>query len=251
MIEGVLRHCTEMEVEKNYVDTHGQSVVAFAFCYLLGFELFPRIKDIYSQKLRLPDMDLASELKNLEPILAKRSINWDLIRQQYDQMVKYATALRLGTADTEAILKRFTKQNVKHPTYLALCELGKVVKTIFLCKYLSDEAMRIEANSGLNVIENWNSANDFILFGNGREFASNNIEHQEITSLCLHLIQNSLIYINTLMFQDILSRKKWLDLMTAEDFRAITPLEHVTPYGSFNLNMNNRIHIGESSRGNA
>ena len=161
--------------------------------------------------------------------------------------------MRLGTADTEAILKRFTKQNVKHPTYLALCELGKVVKTIFLCKYLSDEAMRIEANSGLNVIENWNSANDFILFGNGREFASNNIEHQEISSLCLPLIQNSLVYINTLMFQDVLSRKKWLDLMTPEDFRAITPLiyEHVTPYGSFNLNMNNRIHIGESSRGNA
>lgn len=251
MIEGVLRHCTEMEVEKNYVDTHGQSVVAFAFCYLLGFELFPRMKDIYAQKLRLPDMDLASELKNIEPILAKRSINWDLIRQQYDQMVKYATALRLGTADTESILKRFTKQNVKHPTYLALCELGKVVKTIFLCKYLSDENMRVEANSGLNVIENWNGANDFILFGNGREFASNNLEHQEITSLCLHLIQNSLVYINTLMFQDILSRKKWLDVMTPEDFRAITPLiyEHVTPYGSFNLNMKNRIHIGESSHG--
>ena len=32
-----------------------------------------------------------------------------LIRQQYDQMVKYATALRLGTAETEAILRRFTR----------------------------------------------------------------------------------------------------------------------------------------------
>src|SRR6478736_6013604 len=37
MIEGVLRHCTEMEIEKNYVDSHGQSEVAFAFCRLLGF----------------------------------------------------------------------------------------------------------------------------------------------------------------------------------------------------------------------
>ncbi|MEM7175181.1 MAG: Tn3 family transposase [Chlamydiota bacterium] len=251
MIEGVLRHCTEMEVEKNYVDTHGQSVVAFAFCHLLGFELLPRIKNIHSQKLRLPETGLAASLDHLEPILAKRSINWDLIRQQYDQMVKYATALRLGTADTEAILKRFTKQNIKHPTYLALCELGKVVKTNFLCKYLSDEKMRIEVNRGLNIIENWNGANDFILFGKGREFASNNLEHQEITALSLHLIQNCLVYINTLMFQDILSKKKWLDVMTPEDFRAITPLiyEHVTPYGSFKLNMKNRIHIGESSYG--
>jgi TnpA family transposase len=32
-------------------------------------------------------------------------------------MVKYATALRLGTADAEAILKRFTRHNLHHPTY--------------------------------------------------------------------------------------------------------------------------------------
>src|SRR4051812_7790597 len=38
MMEGVLRHCTEMEVEKTYVDSHGQSAVAFAFCRLPGAE---------------------------------------------------------------------------------------------------------------------------------------------------------------------------------------------------------------------
>ena len=51
MIEGVLRHCTEMEVEKNYVDSHGQSEVAFAFCRLLGFHLLPRLKALHAQKL--------------------------------------------------------------------------------------------------------------------------------------------------------------------------------------------------------
>ena len=33
MMEGVLRHCTAMEVEQHYVDSHGQSEVAFAFCH--------------------------------------------------------------------------------------------------------------------------------------------------------------------------------------------------------------------------
>jgi hypothetical protein len=55
-------------------------------------------------------------------------LNWDLVRQQYDQMIKYATALRLGTAETEAILRRFTNQNVQHPTYKAFAELGKAIK---------------------------------------------------------------------------------------------------------------------------
>ena len=51
MIEGLLRHCTEMSVEKNYVDSHGQSEVAFAFCHLLGFDLLPRLKGISKKKL--------------------------------------------------------------------------------------------------------------------------------------------------------------------------------------------------------
>ena len=57
MIEGVLRHCTEMAVEKSYVDSHGQSEVAFAFCHLLGFELLPRLKGLARQKLYRPEAE--------------------------------------------------------------------------------------------------------------------------------------------------------------------------------------------------
>ena len=105
MINGVLRHCTSMEVQKNYVDSHGQSEVAFAFTHLLGFQLMPRLKRMKVQKLYRPHVGQADAYPNLQPILT-RPIKWDLIRQQYDQMVKYATALRLGTAETEAILKQ-------------------------------------------------------------------------------------------------------------------------------------------------
>ena len=55
MIEGVLRHCTEMAVDRQYVDSHGQSEVAFAFCRLLGFQLLPRLKAIHRQKLYRPE----------------------------------------------------------------------------------------------------------------------------------------------------------------------------------------------------
>jgi TnpA family transposase len=48
MIEGVLHHKTDMEVQKNYTDSHGQSEVGFAFCHMLGFELLPRLKAIAS-----------------------------------------------------------------------------------------------------------------------------------------------------------------------------------------------------------
>ena len=115
MIEGVLRHCTEMEVEQQYVDSHGQSEVAFAFSYLLGFDLMPRLKAIASQKLSRPHPGNADAYPNLQPILTQ-PINWGLIRQHYDDMIKYTTALRLGTAEPESILRRFTRNNVQHPT---------------------------------------------------------------------------------------------------------------------------------------
>ena len=132
MLEGVLRHATDMEVEKNYVDSHGQSEVGFAFCHLLGFQLLPRLKHLKHQKLYRPDKGEGQPYPNLLPILT-RPIHWDLIAQQYDEMMKFATALRLGTADAEAILRRFTRDNASHPTYQALKELGRAVKTIFLC----------------------------------------------------------------------------------------------------------------------
>lgn len=97
-----------MEIEKNFVDSHGQSEVSFAFCNLLGFNLMPRLKAIHSQKLYRPDIGISEAFPNLKYVLI-RSINWELIRQQYEQMVKYATALRLGTAETEAILKDLLK----------------------------------------------------------------------------------------------------------------------------------------------
>jgi TnpA family transposase len=236
-----------MSVNRQYVDSHGQSVVAFAFCRLLGFELLPRLKAIHKQKLYRVENGAGYDYPNLQLIL-KRAIDWKLIKQQYDQMVKYATALRLGTAETEAILRRFTRHNLQHPTYKALTELGKAIKTIFLCRYLHGIELRREIHEGLNVIEHWNSVNGFILYGKGGEFATNNRADQEITMLCLHLLQLCLVYINTLMMQQVLGEPAWYERMQPEDFRALTPLvySHVTPYGTFQLDMNKRLVIEQA-----
>ncbi len=244
MIEGVLRHCTQMSVDRNYVDSHGQSEVAFAFTYLLGFRLLPRLKAINTQKLYRPMAGQGDAYPNLRPVLT-RPINWTLIRQQYDEMVKFATALRLGTAETEAILRRFTRDNVQHPTYRALSELGKAVKTVFLCEYLGSESLRREIQEGLNVVENWNSANRFIFYGKGGEIAANRLDDQEVSVLALHLLQIALVYVNTLMIQGVLEDQGWSGRMGPEDLRALTPLiyGHVNPYGTFRLDMSERLPI--------
>lgn len=244
MIEGVVRHCTAMQVDRNYVDTHGQSEVAFAFCHLLGFQLMPRFKNLHAQKLHLPDKQSTDKYPNLKHILSE-AINWELAEQQYEEMVKYVTAIRIGTADAETILKRFSRNNYQHPVYKAFSELGKALKTIFLCSYLSSEEVRREIQEGLNVVENWNSANGFILYGKQGEISSNDLDAQEVTILCMHLLQACLVYVNTLMVQEKLAEPTWRKRMTTEDWRGLTPLfyGHVNPYGSFDLDMHARIPL--------
>ena len=75
--------------------------------------------------------------------------------------------------------------------------------------------------------------------------ATNRLEAQELAMLSLHLLQIALVYINTLMIQQVLADRAWLDRMEADDLRALTPLiyAHVNPYGTFELDLNKRLHL--------
>ncbi len=88
--------------------------------------------------------------------------------------------------------------------------------------------------TGLNVVETWNSANGFIFFGKGGELASNRLEDQELAALSLHLLQNCLVYVNTLMLQRIPSEPGWADRMTTgglarPDAAALCPYQPLRP----------------------
>ena len=73
----------------------------------------------------------------------------------------------------------------------------------------------------------------------------NRLEDQEVSVLALHLLQMCLVYINTLMLQDVLADEDWRGKMTKEDYRALSPLiyAHVNPYGSFELDMERRLDL--------
>jgi TnpA family transposase len=75
MIEGVLRHCTDATIDRQYTGTHGQNLVGSAFAHLLGFRLLPRMKNVAHQKLARLDAETPVP-GCLADMVSDKVINW-------------------------------------------------------------------------------------------------------------------------------------------------------------------------------
>ena len=67
--------------------------------------------------------------------------------------------------------------------------------------------------------------------------------------LCLRILQTALVYVNTLMLQDVLADPAWADILTPADRRGLTLLFwlHLLPYGEVCVAMISRLHLGPAT----
>ncbi len=101
-----------------------------------------------------------------------------------------------------------------------MLEVGRAQRTIFLVRYLRDRDLQREVNEGLNVVEAWNRVNAVIFFGKSGEFATKPPRPPRTRGmLALHILQAAIVYVNTLMVQDVLAEPEWRGVLSAEDKR--------------------------------
>ena len=91
-------------------------------------------------------------------------------------------------------------------------------------------------------MENWNSANDKLYYSREGVLTG---DDREVSMLALHLLQSSLVYINTQLLQAVLQDPAWAGGLREEDRRGLSPLfwSHVNPYGRFRLDMDTRLDL--------
>ncbi len=82
MIDGLLYHDSDIEIEEHYTDTAGFTDHVFALMYLLGFRFSPRIKDLSDKKIIcLLVIKIIPDYQNIleERLISKKSLKIEMI----------------------------------------------------------------------------------------------------------------------------------------------------------------------------
>ncbi|CAN7753559.1 Tn3 family transposase [Cupriavidus necator] len=149
-IEGAVRHSDTREdggLLALAVDTHGYTNVGMAVSKLLGFDLCPRLRNLSERKLYLPrGMEIA---KDLAPIV-DHGISLKPIRDGWDGLLRLVASIKSGRVSAVVALQRFGSAAQGDPIYRAAEQLGKLLRTLFLCDYFSNVEFRRELHALLS-----------------------------------------------------------------------------------------------------
>lgn len=176
IIEGLLKNKSDIQIDTVHADTQGQSAVVFALCYLLGIKLEPRIRNWKELKFYRPNKN--TKFKNINNLFTDTA-NWDLIDKHWMDMMQVVLSIKEGKISSAVLLRRLGNYSKKNKLYQAFRELGRVVRTIFLLDYISDNEKRQKITASTNKIESYNQFSQWFFFGLLGVISSNYFDEQE------------------------------------------------------------------------
>ncbi|MFI6684766.1 Tn3 family transposase [Streptomyces sp. NPDC050485] len=237
IIEGLLKNTSEVQPTTVHADTQGQSFPVFALAHLLGFDLMPRIRNWKELTFYRPSKQ--SEYVHIEALFGepgKNIIDFDLIESQFRHLMRVAVSVREGTISSSTLLKRLRSGSRKNATYAAFREVGRVIRTVQLLRYLSDAPLRRRVTAATNKVESFNRFSQWIGFGNRGVIADNDPIEQEKAMKFNALLTNAVIFHNALDIAEIvrqLLEEGWE--IDPEDLAHISPYltEHINRFGEY------------------
>jgi TnpA family transposase len=234
VLDALLENNTVLRLREHYTDTHGFTEHIFGLCYLLGYSFMPRLRDLADQQLFR--MDRRADHGCLNPLFAGTA-DIELIREQWDFLVRVAASLKNRTAPANVIVQRLANASSSDRLASALTALGRVVKTIFILRYLSDPDLRHRVQLQLNRGEARHElVGRCLFFANRGEFRSGDAEEIMNKASCLSLLSNAVLVWNTLRIAEIVNQLRVAGHAIADqDLARVSPLmhSHVIPNGTY------------------
>lgn len=147
VLDGLLDHRSGLRIVEHFTDTGGATDHVFGMLALLSFGFAPRLRDIRDRRLYIvPGMETPPILAGL----VGGPINVDLIEKHWDELLRLAVSVSAGHVSASATLQRLAAYPRQNSLALALREVGRLQRSIFMLEWLRSPELRRRAGAGLN-----------------------------------------------------------------------------------------------------
>ena len=194
ILDGLLMNEAGRNIKEQYADTGGFTDHVFAVTALLSYRFIPRIRDLPSKRLYV--FDPSATPQNLRNMIGGK-IREDLIRQNWPDILRAVATMASGSIPPSQILKKLASYPRQHELALALREVGRVERTLFITDWLLDADMQRRAQIGLNKGEAHHALKNALRIGRQGEIRDRTAEGQHYRMAGLNLLAAIVIYWNT------------------------------------------------------
>ena len=231
VIDGLMRNDV-VKSDIHSTDTHGFSEAIFAVTHLLGVSFAPRIKNLKKQNLYMFRSRRGGDRAGWA-IKPEQYVDQDSIITAWDDVLRLVATIKLKESTASDIFRRLNSYSRQHSLYTALKAFGRIIKSMFILRYIDDVELRMAIENLLNRIELGNRFTRAIAVGNPREFSAGDKEEQEIAETCNRLIKNAIVCWNYLLLEHRLNQAS-TDELRAE-IRATVANHSVISWEHINL----------------
>ncbi|MBE9039602.1 Tn3 family transposase [Oscillatoriales cyanobacterium LEGE 11467] len=224
VLVGLLEQQTSLRPRELMTDTSGYSDVVFGLFWLLGYQFSPRLAD--AGAARFWRLDSQADYGILDK-LARQTVKVELIEHNWDDLLRVAGSLKLGTVSATEIVRVLHRGKKPSTIARAIGELGRITKTLYLLNYVDDEAYRRRILTQLNRGESRHSLARAVFHGRRGEVRQRYREGQEEQLGTLGLVVNALVLWNTYYMDAALSQLRSSGWEIADEDKArLSPLPH-------------------------
>jgi TnpA family transposase len=237
LLDGLLKNLSDIQPDTIHGDTQAQSTPVFGLASLLGITLMPRIRNWKDLIFYRPDKQTA--FIHIGSLFSE-TIDWDLIKTHLPDMLRVALSIKAGRITPSTLLRKLGTYSKKNRLYQAFRELGRVLRTEFLLKYLGSAELRSIVQAATNKSEAYNGFTQWVGFGGEGTIASNDREEQRKIIKYNHLVANCVIFHNVFSLSRVLRdlEREGYPLNAAE-IASLSPYlrPHLNRFGSYELDM--------------
>ena len=235
VLDGLLYHESDLEIDEHYTDTHGYTEANFAAFALLGKRFCPRIRSLSKQ--RIYRIDKTRDYGPLQSMLGRpdRQLHLDWIEEEWDRIGQFFCSMALGHTTASVAMKRLVAFGSGNHFYRAVRDLGRVFKTEFVLDYLTRPALRRRVRQGLLKSEELHALARSVFYGKLGKADWRDFRRQMSTASCLLLILAAIIFWQIKEIEQILNDESGQNL--TGDTVQYDLLEHVSPVGWDNITL--------------